>query len=333
MRLPTLLLVVLTLAGCVSPAPAPVADSQAPRREAATVAKPATEKFYTVKKGDTLYSIALEHGIDYRELAAMNNIDNPNRIRVGQQLRIAVAPAGPDAAAATAEVRPIASDGPLLVRPLDDKSPLPVQPAAVAVPREPTLPANTASFKRGPKGGKLPYSEENLALLKKQENVPTAVSAPPPVAPTVAPAAAAPAQKPAEPPAAPAPAGEIDWAWPAGGKVIGTFSEGGDGALASKGIDIAGKIGEPVYAAAAGKVVYVGSGLRGYGNLVIVRHSPVYLSAYAHNSRILVKEGQMVTRGQKIAELGDSDADQPKLHFEVRQQGKPVDPLKFLPAR
>jgi lipoprotein NlpD len=328
MRLSSLLLA-FVLAGCASRAPAPVADSQVPQREAAKAAKPAAaaDKFYTVKKGDTLYSIALDHGLEYRELAALNNIENPSRIRVGQQLRVAAAAAEPVAPAGGAEVKPIAGGGPVAVRPLDEK---PLQPAPAAVPREPTLPANTATLKRGPKGGKLPYSEENLALLKAQEkgqeSVPVAVSAPP-VAPAVAPS-----EKPADK-AAEKPAGEIDWAWPAGGKVIGTYTEGGDGALASKGIDIAGKIGEPVQAAAAGKVVYVGSGLRGYGNLVIVRHSPVYLSAYAHNSRILVKEGQAVTRGQKIAELGDSDADQPKLHFEVRQQGKPVDPLKFLPAR
>lgn len=322
-RLP--LFFIIVLAGCASRAPAPVADSQAPLRETPKPAKPAAaEKFYTVRKGDTLYSIALDHGMEYRELAAMNNIDNPRRIRVGQQLRVAAVmaePAKPAAPAGAAEVKPIATGGPVAVRSLDDKPP-------AAVSREPTFSGNTPTLKRGPKGGKLPYSEESLALLRAQESsAPVAVSAPP-VVPAVAPATA-PAQK----AAAPAPAGEIDWTWPAAGKVVGTYAEGGDGAIASKGIDIAGKVGDPVQAAAAGKVVYAGRGLRGYGNLVIVRHSPVYLTAYAHNSRILVKEGQAVTRGQKIAELGDTDADQPKLHFEVRQQGKPVDPLKFLPAR
>jgi lipoprotein NlpD len=148
---------------------------------------------------------------------------------------------------------------------------------------------------------------------------------------------AAPAEKPAAEKPAPVPApaadGEVDWAWPASGKLLATFTEGGGQDTATKGIDIAGKVGDPVLAAAAGKVVYVGNGLRGYGNLVIVRHNAAFLSAYAHNSRILVKEGQTVTRGQRIADLGNSDADQPKLHFEVRHQGKPVDPLKYLPAR
>jgi lipoprotein NlpD len=112
------------------------------------------------------------------------------------------------------------------------------------------------------------------------------------------------------------------------GKLVGTFSEGGN-----KGVDIAGKAGDPVLAASGGKVVYSGAGLRGYGKLVIVKHNNNYLTAYAHNKTVLVKEGQSVGKGQKIAEMGDTDADQVKLHFEVRRQGKPVDPLKHLPPR
>jgi lipoprotein NlpD len=115
--------------------------------------------------------------------------------------------------------------------------------------------------------------------------------------------------------------------WPAEGKITGTFDEG------KKGIDITGKPGQPVMAAAAGKVMYAGSGIRGYGNLVIVKHTTNLLSAYAHNKTILVKEGQNVSKGEKIAEMGNSDADAVKLHFEIRQQGKPADPSKFLPSR
>ena len=126
----------------------------------------------------------------------------------------------------------------------------------------------------------------------------------------------------------PAPEEEnIAWIWPADGKVVGTFSEG------RRGIDIAGKLGQPVVAAGAGKVLYAGSGIRGYGNLVIVKHSNNLLSAYAHNKTIFVKEDQTVAKGQKIAEMGNSDSDSVKLHFEIRQQGKPVDPSKFLPSR
>ena len=120
---------------------------------------------------------------------------------------------------------------------------------------------------------------------------------------------------------------KLDWAWPTSGKVIAGFSEGSN----LKGIDIAGKAGQPVLASAAGRVVYAGAGLRGYGKLVIVKHNNTYLSAYAHNREILVKEGQQVSKGQKIGEMGDTDADQVKLHFEIRRLGKPIDPAKFLP--
>ena len=118
----------------------------------------------------------------------------------------------------------------------------------------------------------------------------------------------------------------LEWSMPAKGKLIGEFSESAN----RKGIDIAGKLGQPVTASAPGKVVYSGSGLRGYGKLVIIKHNKTYLSAYAHNDQVLVKEGQNVTRGQKIAEMGNTDADQVKLHFEVRRFGKPVDPAKYL---
>jgi len=121
---------------------------------------------------------------------------------------------------------------------------------------------------------------------------------------------------------------DIGLAWPANGQLIAGFDE-----AKNKGIDIAGKLGDPVLAAADGQVVYAGAGLRGYGNLVIVKHNNTYLTAYAHNQRLLVKEDQRIRRGEKIAEMGSSDADRVKLHFEVRRQGKPVDPAKYLPAR
>ncbi|MGZ5201567.1 MAG: peptidoglycan DD-metalloendopeptidase family protein [Telluria sp.] len=120
----------------------------------------------------------------------------------------------------------------------------------------------------------------------------------------------------------------LSWMWPATGKIVATFDDG-----KSKGIDIAGKLGQQVVAAGSGKVMYAGSGIRGYGNLVIVKHSNTLLSAYAHNKAIVVKEGDTVSKGQVIAEMGDTDADSVKLHFEIRQQGKPVDPTRFLPSR
>lgn len=121
---------------------------------------------------------------------------------------------------------------------------------------------------------------------------------------------------------------ELAFAWPVGGALLERFDE-----TRNKGVDIAGKAGDPVLASADGRVVYAGAGLRGYGNLVILKHNNTYLTAYAHNQMLLVKEDQTVRQGQKIAEMGSSDADRVKLHFEVRRQGKPVDPLKFLPSR
>ena len=148
---------------------------------------------------------------------------------------------------------------------------------------------------------------------------------PPPGSATAAPAPAVVAN-----PSAPAAGSDEDvgWIWPASGSVVGGFDE-----AKNKGLDIAGKAGDPVYSVGDGRVVYAGSGLRGYGNLVIVKHNNTYLSAYAHNQTLLVKEDQSVRKGQKIAEMGNSDADRVKLHFEIRRQGKPVDPAKYLPAR
>ncbi|HET8748653.1 MAG TPA: peptidoglycan DD-metalloendopeptidase family protein, partial [Ramlibacter sp.] len=145
-------------------------------------------------------------------------------------------------------------------------------------------------------------------------------------------AAAAPAPAPA--PASPQPAAgaddDIAWSWPTSGAaaVVAGFDE-----QKNKGIDIGGRAGDPVLAAADGRVVYAGAGLRGYGNLIILKHNNTYLTAYAHNQSLLVKEDQTVRKGQKIAEMGATDADRVKLHFEIRRQGKPVDPMKYLPAR
>jgi lipoprotein NlpD len=120
----------------------------------------------------------------------------------------------------------------------------------------------------------------------------------------------------------------MGWQWPATGAVVSQFDEG-----KTKGLAISGKAGDPVLAAADGRVVYAGSGLRGYGNLVIVKHNSTYLTAYAHNQALLVKEDQPVRKGQRIAEMGSSDAERVQLHFEIRKQGKPIDPAKLLPLR
>jgi lipoprotein NlpD len=162
------------------------------------------------------------------------------------------------------------------------------------------------------------------------------VIVPAPVSPSSAASAArAPAPMVASvPPVTPTPAPvgeeELPWAWPTAG---GTTIVAGFDEQRNKGVDIAGKAGDPVLASADGRVVYAGAGLRGYGNLIILKHNNTYLSAYAHNQTLLVKEDQTVRKGQKIAEMGSSDADRVKLHFEIRRQGKPVDPARYLPAR
>ena len=148
--------------------------------------------------------------------------------------------------------------------------------------------------------------------------------------PAASAAAAMPAPIPAPTPAAAAASSEDDvpFIWPASGTLLAGFDE-----ARNKGYDISGKAGDPVLAAADGRVVYAGAGLRGYGNLVILKHNNTFLTAYAHNQALLVKEDQTVRRGQKIAEMGSTDADRVKLHFEIRRQGKPVDPVRYLPAR
>ena len=153
------------------------------------------------------------------------------------------------------------------------------------------------------------------------------VPTPPPLTRPTAPVAKPPVQSTPVKPVARSASG---WAWPAGGTVIGRFSSNGS---LNKGIDIAGELGQPVLAASDGAVVYAGSGLRGYGELVIIKHSDTYVSAYGHNRRLLVQEGQQVKAGQTIAEMGSTGTDRVKLHFEIRRQGKPVDPLQYLPKR
>ncbi|NTV10542.1 MAG: peptidoglycan DD-metalloendopeptidase family protein, partial [Zoogloea sp.] len=216
-------------------------------------------------------------------------------------------------------------------------------PAAAAVP---PAAASADVLRREPKGGKLPYSDQAWAQVRKGSaaNAAPATQARAETAPAavqVRPDSRhdAKSDTPAEPKSdKPAKTAEssrsntaedgVEWGWPGAGKVLTGFNDS-----SSKGLDLAGKTGDSVTAAAAGKVVYAGTALRGYGKLLIVKHGSNYSSVYAHNSQLLVKEGQQVKRGQKIAELGDTDSDRPKLHFEIRRQGKPVDPAKYLPNR
>lgn len=317
------LVAVLLVAGCASRAPAPVVDRGSQPAVVSDAVSPAKE-LYTVKKGDTLRSIAQAHGIDFRDLIAWNGIENPNRIQPGVTLRVKPSGSAGGATVATPSASELVVARPIAATPVVESRSLESSTPAAPVASTASAGSNTATFKREPRGGKEPYSDAALAQAQGQArpSEPTPVAAMPEAKPEAAPVAATPV-----PTAAPGD-DDVAWMWPSNGKIIGTFSEG-----ASKGVDIAGKAGDPVLAAGEGKVVYSGTGLRGYGKLVIVKHNNTYLSAYAHNQNVLVKEGQNVTKGQKIAEMGNTDADQVKLHFEVRRQGKPVDPLKYLPPR
>lgn len=281
-------LLVFFLAGCASSPHAPVIE-RGPDMAKSMAAKKRVARepdwrpdVYMVQKGDTLYSIALEHGLDYRELAEWNALADANIIMIGRRLKLK----GPQLAQ-TSPLKPVAESRPT---------------------------AGEDLLKTQPKPVKQPYSEQATV----ESPAPVEKSAKPENKPVAVESKESSGAEDDE---------QIDWNWPANGKTLAGFNDSQN----AKGMDIAGKTGQPVLAAAPGKVVYSGSGLRGYGKLIIIKHNKTYLSAYAHNSQILVKEGQIVAKGQKIAEMGDSDADQVKLHFEIRRLGKPVDPLKYLP--
>jgi lipoprotein NlpD len=244
---------------------------------------------YTVKPGDTLMRIALDSGQSWRDLARWNNIDNPDRIEVGQVLK--VSPPVGDTVATTKPVPP------------------PAKIEAQALP-----PAGAASSPKAASGA--------APAVTTVTTTTTTTGPAPAVAPPVNAATGSASAGAHEAEA------EMQWAWPAAGPVTTPFDEG-----KNKGVNIAGKPGDPVYAAADGQVVYAGSGLYGYGNLVIVKHNPTYLTAYAFNRVLLVKEDQYVKKGQKIAEMGSTGTDRTQLHFEVRKLGKPIDPATLLPPR
>lgn len=322
---PLSLVVVLLAAGCAS------GTHRAPVEERSTSSRPATSApaagvtgststqaaeappkplpgaenagkpgYYTVKPGDTLIRVGLENGQNWRDIARWSALENPNVIEVGQVLRV---------------VPPVADGGAVVARPVApagrvDGKPLEAKPGTTLA-TAPT--AGAASVTVPPLGGPAVGAAPG----------PVAVTAPAPALAT--PAATAPSatsQAPRDPDE------EVSWAWPASGPVATPFDD-----AKSKGLAITGKAGDPVLAAADGRVVYAGSGLRGYGNLVIVKHNALFLTAYAHNQALLVKEDQVVRRGQKIAEMGASDAERVQLHFEIRRQGKPVDPARLLPTR
>jgi len=229
--------------------------------------------YYRVKPGDTLYRIALNNNQSYHDIAAWNNLTNPNQIEVDQLLRVVPPGSNPMATVPGVSTAPIAGNG-------VQSAPLVSSPAMGSLNSSAASSAATIPPQGGgPINGAVPVGTDTLTMI-----------------------------------------------WPARGPIVNTFDD-----AKNKGVDIGGAAGDPVVAVADGRVVYAGSGLRGYGNLIIVKHDATFLTAYAHNQSLLVKEGDAVVKGQKIALMGNSDADRVMLHFEVRKQGKPVDPMKYLP--
>ena len=221
------------------------------------------------------------------------------------------APVAPAAATSSAQPSPAPVDG-VVAAPL--KAPggaVEARPLGTEAPPAAPVAAPTIQGKvlTEPKGVRLPYSDQALAQLSQPA---PRVESKPEVRPPER-----------DTPRAP---DELDWIWPVGGKVLSTFND-----TTNKGIAIGGRLGQPIVAAAPGRVIFSGQGIRGFGRLVVIKHNETYLSVYAHNNQLLVKEGQTVTRGQRIAEMGNSDTDQVKLYFEIRRFGKPLDPLKVLP--
>ena len=280
-----------------------------------------------MRKGDTLYGIALDHGLDYRELASWNEIADPNLIRVDQKLRLHAPPGW--------QPPPEPATAPAIV-----SQPLPPAPEIEAKPLAPLV------VKTGPKAVKLAYSEAALAQLRGDASkpLPACTGDPGPAgredcgsrrqagARRAGQAADCSATSRGCGQQARACSGRARAPMPAGsGRPTARSCMASTKGSNPKGVAIGGETGQPIFASAAGKVVYSGSGLRGYGKLIIIKHSDTYLSVYAHNKTLLVKEGERVVRGQKIAEMGDSDSQRVSLHFEIRRLGKPVDPLQYLP--
>ncbi len=282
------LMALFVLSGCSSYVSAPVSSRNTePEPRARVAGQPDTRTrqpvapagaSYVVRRGDTLYSIAWQHGLEVRTLAALNGIRAPYTIYAGQRLQL-----GGESVVRGA---PLADRSRIEARPLPDQAAAPPAPEPVAgaasAPNKPRAAAPQPAHKPGPA-----HADVNKQAVY-----------------------------------------DGNWVWPTRGRVIRGFQQNTTG---KKGIDIGGHSGQPVKAAATGKVVYVGSGLVGYGRLIIVKHNESLLSAYGHNSKLLVKEGDHVTAGQMIAKMGNSGTDRTALYFEIRKDGKPVNPLQYLP--
>jgi lipoprotein NlpD len=253
-----------------------------------------TKKFYTVRRDDTLYSIAFRAGVDFRNLAARNNISAPHVIYPGQRLALTAKKPAKSRAKPTPKASPrSASSSALGPKKATAKSaashPKPSSvknrssQTAKATPRRPSTTST-----EGPQRARETPARESVSTDNKR----------------------------------------VIWNWPIKGKIIRRYSQEGN-----RGLDIGGRRGSTIRAAAGGKVVYSGSGLIGYGKLIIIKHNERFLTAYAHNRTILVSEGEVVKRGAPVARMGSSGTSRVKLHFEIRKDGRPVDPLRYLPKR
>jgi lipoprotein NlpD len=280
------LLLVLVTACSTVPVNAPVGSrvAEPQTQPASTTGSADAQKpgYYRVRRGDTLYSIAWQNGLNFRQLAEMNAIRSPYTIYVGQSLRIAQADGVPPTPLQVPTPGPVA----------------PPRPIAAVSSASAAIPAPGQKLQSGPS--------------KTTTQIPAAKQATAP-----------------EPEPEPAlPAVVSRWVWPAKGPLLRGYTPEANG---KKGIDIGGKAGQPIVSAADGKVVYSGSGLVGYGRLIIIKHNDSLLSAYGHNSELLVAEGDYVKAGQVIAKMGSSGTSSTRLYFEIRQDGKPVNPLRYLP--
>jgi len=322
---------------------------------------------YTVKAGDTLYGIAWQHNLDYRQLAQINNIDAPYQIYPGQTIALregvvastnqsagSSAPERPASGAVATGLNPqatsVASNDQQLDWLLPDESAIErnqrltaeraerAEQASVEAAQQVTDSASAASVD-APQVETPEVAQPEPTREPEPKPEPEPEPEPTPPAPEPEPAVEAPPVESAQPSQTArvdrsartfTPVDNVNWQWPTAGQVTGEFGQGGS---ITAGIDIAGQKGQPVKAAGPGIVVYAGSGVRGYGNLILLKHNDQYLSAYAHNDSLSVKENDVVEAGEVIASMGDSDADSVKLHFEVRRDGQPQNPLDYLPSR
>jgi lipoprotein NlpD len=331
--------IALGLGACASGPPAPVVDLSESDHESAppkTVSKalatsPGT---YRVVRGDTLYAIAFRHGLDFRDVAAWNNIAPPYRIYAGQDLRLDAPGANHSPTPVAAPATPPRPVPPPATPTMAGTAPLPAPSTPGMFEDVPPPTAPVATSKPPAVTGQTPDSSTASPAPAAAQKPPVQELSPRPAAPPEA------AQKPPVTEMAPSPriaddsvvtsANGVTWRWPGKGSLVGTFVAGDQ---TRQGIDVAGKAGDPVLAAADGEVVYSGNGLLGYGELIIVKHNANFLSAYGHNRKRLVQEGDKVKGGQQIAEMGSSASSRDELHFEIRKNGKPVNPLDYLPAR